>query len=92
MVDPTTITLEEQKACIEKNSVHVIKSLEFAKKKLEEYYHGGAEMNGMSYNAMLKLYNAINDSLEAFESINNRITGNVNNKTSHLTTIPRRKI
>lgn len=92
MVDPTKISIEEQKACIEKNSMHVIKSLEFAKKKLEEYYHGGGEMNGMSYNAMLKLYNIMNDALEAFESIHGRISTNINSKSSSITNIPRRKI
>jgi hypothetical protein len=92
MVDPTKITTEEQALCIEKNGTHVIKSLIFAKKKLEEYYHGGGEMNGMSYNAMLKTYNMINDALEAFTSINDRISKNVNTKKSTISSIPRRAI
>lgn len=92
MIDPTKITIDNQKECIEKNSVHVIKSLEFAKKKLEEYYHGGGEYNGMSYNAMLKLYNLMNDALESFESIHGRISTNINNKSSQMSSIPRRKI
>lgn len=91
MVDPTNISLDDQKECIEKNASHVTKSLEFAMKKLLEYYKGGAEFNGMSYNAVLGLYNSINDSLDTFKSINNRITENVNKKQpSNTNNIPRR--
>ena len=86
MIDPTKITVEEQTACIDKNSVHIIKSLQFAMKKLDEYYHGGAEMNGMSYRAFLGLYNSMNDTLETFNSINNRITETVSKKST--TTYP----
>lgn len=90
MIDPTNTTVEEQASCIEKNSVHIIKSLQFAMKKLEEYYHGGAEMNGMSYRAFLGLYNSMNDTLETFNSMNNRITGTVSKKPTTPSSVPRR--
>ena len=90
MIDPTKITVEEQTACIDKNSVHIIKSLQFAMKKLDEYYHGGAEMNGMSYRAFLGLYNSMNDTLETFNSINNRIKETVSKKSTMTSSVPRR--
>lgn len=90
MIDPTKITVEEQASCIEKNSVHIIKSLQFAMKKLDEYYHGGAEMNGMSYRAFLGLYNSMNDTLETFNSMNNRISDAVSKKSSTTPSVPRR--
>ena len=90
MVDPTKITVEEQANCIDKNSVHIIKSLQFAMKKLDEYYHGGAEMNGMSYRAFLGLYNSMNDTLETFNSMNKRITETVSKKGTSSSTVPRR--
>ena len=90
MIDPTKITVEEQASCIEKNSVHIVKSLQFAMKKLDEYYHGGAEMNGMSYRAFLGLYNSMNDTLETFNSINNRITETVSKKSTTTSSVPRR--
>ena len=90
MIDPTKITVEEQTSCIDKNSVHIIKSLQFAMKKLDEYYHGGAEMNGMSYRAFLGLYNSMNDTLETFNSINNRIKETVSKKSTMTSSIPRR--
>lgn len=93
MIDPTKISVEEQSKCIDINSNHVIKSLAFAMKKLEEYYHGGGEMNGMSYNSMLNMYNKINDIFEQFSSINDRIKNNVTTKleNSKKVSIPRRK-
>lgn len=92
MIDPSKISVEDQRQCIEINSEHVTKCLLFAMKKLEEYYHGGAEMNGMSYNSMLNMYNKINDIYEQFSSINNRISTNVNNKVenSKKMSVPRR--
>jgi hypothetical protein len=90
MVDPTKITVEEQANCIDKNSVHIIKSLQFAMKKLDEYYHGGAEMNGMSYRAFLGLYNSMNDTLETFNSMNKRITETVSKKGTSSSAVPRR--
>ena len=92
MIDPSKISVEDQQQCIKTNSAHVTKSLLFAMKKLEEYYHGGAEMNGMSYNSMLNTYNKINDIYEQFSSINNRISTNVENKVENAKkmSIPRR--
>jgi hypothetical protein len=59
-------------------------------KKLDEYYHGGAEMNGMSYRAFLGLYNSMNDTLETFNSMNKRITETVSKKGTSSSAVPRR--
>jgi shikimate kinase len=82
---------EEQVEAIEKNSVHVTKSLEFAKKKLVEYWKKGAQYNGMSYNAFLKAYNGIDEALQFFTKVDNNVKNKLEEKKAEMNAIPRRK-
>lgn len=90
MSEPISVPVQEQKEKIEINSNHVIKSLEFAAKKLTEYYRGAAEMNGMSYNRMLAIYSKIEEALNDFNDTHNRVLNNINTKAKRISVIPKR--
>lgn len=90
MSEPINIPVQEQQEKIDTNSNHVIKSLEFAAKKLTEYYRGGAEMNGMSYNRMLAIYSKIEGALNDFKDTHNRVTNNITTKAKQMVNIPKR--
>lgn len=92
MADLMNIPIKEQQEKIDTNSQHVIKSLKYAAKKLVEYYQGGAELNGMSYNRMLAIHTKIEDALQAFEETDKRVQNNIANKVKSQVQIPKRKI
>lgn len=91
MSDPMNIPIKEQQEKINVNSEHVIKSLQYAAKKLVEYYRGAAELNGMSYNRMLAIHTKIEEALSDFEDTHKRVTNNVTIKVKSQVAIPKRK-
>ena len=90
MDEPINVSVQEQQEKIETNSTHVIKSLEYAASKLTEYYRGGAELNGMSYNRMLAIYTKIEEALNEFNDTHTRVTSNIATKAKQMTNIPKR--
>lgn len=91
MGNPMNIPVKEQQEKISVNSQHVVKSLEYAAKKLVEYYQGAAELNGMSYNRMLAIHTKIEEALHDFEDTNTRVQNNITNKVKSQVQVPKRK-
>ena len=90
---------------IKDNSVKIKKALRYAMKSLNNYFYGmgayGEETLGvdnlpakpMSYRAMLKVHNMIDDTLAVFEQMDSRVQKNLEDyEADPVTNIPRRNI
>lgn len=76
------LPLDRQEEQAQENADHIVKSLEFAQKKLLRYYKGAGEVNGMSYRSMLKVYNEIDATLDLFKKIDGRVRDNIEKNKS----------
>jgi len=79
----TKSPLEHKKDAMEM-SEHITRSFEYIKRQLHKYYKEVGEKNGMSYNAMLKLYNATDDVMNTFVKIDTRVQTNLDTAKQKL--------
>lgn len=96
--NPLQLTEEIMKQhldCVDTNSTHIVKCIEYARAKLIKYYNEGARMGDarMSIAAYQKIDRSLEDALKTFNDVDGRVKKNITdalNKEYAKARVPRR--